>query len=259
MRTSGHFGSNVPDHGKGDDRDLAQPHGTGPDHPLVSVVIPVFNRARFLPQAVESVLAQDHRPLEVIVVDDGSTDGTPDLVGAHDFVTCIRQPHRGVSSARNAGVAASRGSILAFLDSDDLWPPRRLTVAVRHFLAHPEVGYVLGRQVLFAEPGCPVPPWVKPEWLAEPQDASNTGVLLARRETLSRVGPFNTDYAAGEDTEWLVRASEAGVPMTRLCEVLVHRRLHGANLSAETIETRKATLARVARESILRRRNREIP
>ena len=226
-----------------------------PGRPLVSVIIPTFNREGFLPQALESAFAQDYRPIEIVVVDDGSTDGTVDLLRAWPDVLCIRRPHRGVSAAYNTGIASSRGSILAFLDSDDLWPANRLTVAIAHFEAHPEIGYVLGRQILFAEPGCQVPSWVKPEWVAVPQDASNTGALLARRETFLRVGGLNTEFASGEDTEWLVRASEAGVPMTRLPEVLVQVRLHGANLSVETFASRKANVFRIARESIHRRRN----
>lgn len=252
------FAQSMTPHGrKTDAPDHRQPHENTPDRPLVSVVIPTFNGARFLPQALESLLAQDYRPLEIIAVDDGSTDGTPGLLRAHGGVRCIHQPHRGVSAARNTGIGASRGRILAFLDSDDLWPSGRLTAAVRHLVAFPEIGYTLGKQMLFAEPGCPVPSWVKPEWLIEPQDASNTAVLLARMETFSQVGLFNTDYSAGEDTEWLVRASEAGVPMARLPEVLVHKRLHDANLSGEAFDFRKATLTRIARESIRRHRNRD--
>ncbi len=244
---------------KKDPRDFQESPATGIDRPLVSVIIPTFNSARFLPQALESVAAQDYRPLEVIAVDDGSTDQTADLLRAHPWVTCLHQAHGGVSTARNAGISASRGQILAFLDSDDLWPSGRLTIAVGHFEAHPEIGYVLGKQMLFAEPGCAVPSWVRPEWLAKPQDASNTAVLLARKETFSRVGLFNTGYSVGEDTEWLVQAMEACIPMTRLAEVLVHKRLHGTNLSVESFDSRKATLARIARESILRRRNRPAP
>src|ERR1700758_2302401 len=92
------------------------------EEPLVSVIIPTFNRVHLLPQALGSVFAQNYRPIEVIVVDDGSTDGTSDLL-LRDWpqVVRIRQPQRGVSAARNTGIARSSGSFLAFLDSDNLW------------------------------------------------------------------------------------------------------------------------------------------
>ncbi len=89
------------------------------------------------------------------------------------------------------------------------------------------------------------------EWLEEPQDASNTGVLAARKVTFERVGLFNK-YISGEDTEWLVRASEAGVSMSRLPEVVLHRRIHGESLSVQTLSTRKDNLMKMARESIRR-------
>ena len=204
--------------------------------------------------AVESVFKQDYQSFEVILVDDGSTDRTAQIIGKYDKVQYIYQPNQGVASARNTGIAASRGEILAFLDSDDYWPPNRLTVTVRYFQQHPEISYVLGKQMMFVESGCAVPPWVKAEWLTELQDASNMGVLVVRRVTFDCVGLFNKDYKGGEDTEWLVRASEVGVPMARLPEVVLHRRIHGGNLSVNMIQMRKDNLMRISRESIRRKK-----
>ena len=222
--------------------------------PLISVVVPTFNSERFLLQTLDSAIAQDYRPIEIVAVDDGSTDGTWDLLRRRAGVKRIRQDHAGVSCARNRGICAATGSILAFLDSDDIWPRNRLTIAVRELEAHPEIGYVLGKEIMFAEPDYRIPAWINPEWLASPQDASNAGVLVARRETFERVGMFNVELELGEDTEWLVRAGEAGIPMARLPEVLLHRRLHGTSLSTATIASRRATVMRIAREAIQRRR-----
>ncbi len=227
------------------------------ENPLVSVVIPVYNGEKYVAHALESVFKQDYQPFEVILVDDGSTDRTAQIIGKYDNVQYIYQSKQGVSSARNKGIAASRGEIITFLDSDDFWQPNRLTVTIRYLDRHPEVGYVLGRQMMFVEPGCTVPPWVKAEWLTEPQDASNTGVLVGRRVTFDRVGLFNKDYKGGEDTEWLVRASEAGIPMARLPEIVLHRRIHGGNLSVQMIKMRKANLMRITKESIRRQQERE--
>ncbi len=225
--------------------------------PLVSVIIPVYNGEKYVVQALESVFKQDYQSFEVILVDDGSTDRTAQIIGKYDKVQYIYQPNQGVASARNTGVAASSGEIIAFLDSDDFWPPNRLTVTVRYFQQHPEISYVLGKQMMFVESGCAVPPWVKAEWLTEPQDASNTGVLVVRRVTFDRIGLFNKDYKGGEDTEWLVRASEVGVPMARLPEVVLHRRIHGGNLSVQMRKMRKTNLMRIVRESIRRQQERE--
>jgi len=109
------------------------------DHPLVSVIIPTFNRAWCLKKAIDSVLAQDYTHFELIVVDDGSTDKTPDLLAEYgDAIRVIKQPNQGVSAARNRGVAASNGVLIAFLDSDDSWYPKKLSTQVDFFMKNPE-------------------------------------------------------------------------------------------------------------------------
>lgn len=221
---------------------------------MVTVVIPTFDSAKYLPAALASVFAQEPRPEEVLVVDDGSTDETRAILAREPRVSVVALPHGGVARARNAGIEAARGDVLAFLDSDDEWPPGRMAAALRVLGERPEVHVLLGREVLFAEPGVEIPRWVRPEWLREPQDASNTAVLVARREAFERAGLFDPSYESGEDTEWLLRARQAGLGVERLPEVVVRKRLHGGNLSVETFDRRKETLARIARESIRRRR-----
>ncbi len=111
-----------------------QSHATSPHF---SVIIPVYNRERFIARAIESVLAQTYRDFELIVVDDGSTDATPQIAARYP-VRLLRQENRGVSAARNLGITAARGRIIAFLDSDDAWKPRKLEVQAAHFATHPE-------------------------------------------------------------------------------------------------------------------------
>jgi glycosyltransferase involved in cell wall biosynthesis len=108
--------------------------------PAVSVIIPTFNRWPLVREAVASVLAQSYRNFEVIVVDDGSSDGTVEKLSARrDHLKIIRQPRTGVSAARNAGARAACGHYLAFLDSDDLWLPDKLAIQIAFMRAHPEL------------------------------------------------------------------------------------------------------------------------
>jgi glycosyltransferase involved in cell wall biosynthesis len=106
--------------------------------PTVSVIIPTFNRAGMLKQAVESVLAQDFKDFELIVVDDGSTDNTSATLRSYPIVSVVQQPHTGVSAARNTGIKTATGSLIAFLDSDDLWLPKKLSIQSAFFQNHPD-------------------------------------------------------------------------------------------------------------------------
>ena len=110
------------------------------DPPQVSVIIPTYNRAGCLREAVDSVLFQEFRGFELIVVDDGSTDGTSQLLRKYGgSIRVLRQENRGVSAARNAGIAASRGELIAFLDSDDIWLSGKLACQVEFFRWNPEI------------------------------------------------------------------------------------------------------------------------
>jgi GT2 family glycosyltransferase len=109
------------------------------NRPLVSVIIPTFNRAWAVERAVDSVLDQDYRPFELIVVDDGSTDQTAEILARYgNQLTVVCQENRGVSAARNAGIARAEGDLIAFLDSDDFWRPKKLTIQVDFFTSHPD-------------------------------------------------------------------------------------------------------------------------
>lgn len=128
--------------------------------PLVSVIIPAYNARKYLPEALGSVFGQTYRPIEVIVVDDGSTDGTAEAVesyrtgaGIQDGSTlvCMRQQNAGPSAARNRGILAAKGAYITFLDSDDLWPSGKLSRQVELMEANPDAGLVFGDVQRFTE------------------------------------------------------------------------------------------------------------
>ena len=222
------------------------------ERPLVTVVIPAFEAEALLPEALESVLAQDYERREVIVVDDGSTDGTPAVASRYP-VKCVRQPNRGLAAARNAGVTAGEGSLVAFLDADDLWLPGKLSAEVAYLVAHPELGYVLSRMQRVLMPGAPWPPGTPAEWFEEPQPGTLPSSGLVRRSVLEAVGPFDSRFRAGPDTEWHARATDAGVRWEMLPEVLVHYRIHGANMSYDNL-LMKREMFDLLRASLARKR-----
>lgn len=225
------------------------------DRPLVTVVMAVFNGAEFVGEALESVLAQHYRPTEVIVVDDGSHDDTGEVVRGFPSVRYIRQENQGPAAARNTGIAAATGEFVAFVDHDDRIPPTKLEVQVGHLLAHPELGCVLGRQEILLEPGTTAPDWLRRDRVLNDLGGINFVTAVIRRPILDQLGGFDPSFRTAEDRDLLVRMRAAGVGIEVLPDVVLQRRVHGANLSNEN-STRPTPhpLLRSLRATIDRRR-----
>jgi glycosyltransferase involved in cell wall biosynthesis len=226
--------------------------------PLVSVVIAAYNEQAYIAEALHSVLAQTYRPIEVIVVDDGSTDHTADITAemAHASPTpaikLVRLAHHGQSTARNTGLERSSGDYWTIFDADDLMPPDRLAHQVTHLEQHPEHDIVLGLTQAFTNPGEPKPRHYNPRWDAGPFPG-HAGTMMARRAVLATVGGYDESMALGEDLDWQARAKAAGVRAGALDRVCLHYRVHRANTSSDTRANRVATL-QLLRASVQRRR-----
>lgn len=231
-------------------------------HPLVSCIVPVFNGERYLSEAVDSILKQTHRQLEIIVVDDGSTDATASMVRRYgERVRYVCQPHAGAPTARNRGLQEARGPFVAFLDADDLWHADKLTLQLARFAERPELELSVTHLQNFWIPELQAEAErFRDHPLAAPQPGYVTVTLLARRTLFDRVGGFNTAMPVGDPTEWFVRAAEHHAVMELLPQTLVWRRMHHANLSWESGVQRRMTpamqaaLAGVVKESLDRRR-----
>lgn len=209
--------------------------------PLVSVIIPTFNRAGWLTETIESVLSQTYPNLELIVVDDGSTDDTAEVVQRFgNRLTHLRQANRGVSAARNRGVAASRGAWVAFLDSDDLWRPNKVAAQVAMFQSQPEVA-VCYTDEIWIRHGVRVNPkrihQKHTGWLFEPslpRCIISPSSIMMRRSLWTRLGGFDERLPACEDYDLWLRMT-ARVPVTLLPEAfIVKRGGHADQLSRTT-------------------------
>jgi glycosyltransferase involved in cell wall biosynthesis len=218
---------------------------------LVSVVMPAFNEEAFIAEALDSVLAQAYEPVELIVVDDGSTDRTAEIAAARG-ASILRQPRRGPAVARNAGLAASHGDYWTIVDADDVIPADRLSLQVAHLEAHPDHAMVFGLAEAFVTPGEPRPAHYNPVWEDGPY-AGHSGTLLARRGLLEAVGPFDETLSLGEDVEWLARAKDARVRSGLVDRVVLRYRVHARNTSRDPNANREAMLM-IARGSVRRRR-----
>ena len=207
----------------------------------VSVVIPAYNAATFLGEAIESVFAQDGPAREVIVVDDGSTDATGAVAASFAEVRVITQANGGIAAARNTGLREASAPFVAFLDADDIWPAGRL--AALHAALTGGVDAVFGKAVQFGQG--------REE--TAPQPALLAGTMLIRREAVARIGDFDEAVKMGEFVDWWARAEEAGVRWRQIPDVVLRRRIHGTNTGIVQAANR-VDYARVLRAALERRR-----
>jgi glycosyltransferase involved in cell wall biosynthesis len=225
-------------------------------HDLISVIIPVYNCERYLAQAIDSVLAQTYSPLEIIVVDDGSTDDSARVAQSYSEVRYFWQENGGISAARNRGIDAITGDFVAFLDSDDLWSSEKLQRQIEAFAATPDLDVVFGWVRQFISPD--IDDAIKAQLYCppEPMAGYHAGAMLVRREALLRVGGFDPQYRTGEFLDWYKRAQEAQLQMQLIDGVVMERRMHGQN---HVIQQRKAAsdYARVLKAALDRKRSQQ--
>lgn len=222
---------------------------------LVSVIIPAFNAAAFLPNALASIERQGYRPLEIIVVDDGSTDETAqvarNLPGVSHY---FHQENKGPSAARNLGLKNAQGEFIAFLDADDEWPAGKLELQLGRLRSEPRLDIVLGRIQYISLPGAEIL-----DLPFETEDRTLTHVHLGsgvyRASVFDRVGLFEETLRYSEDVDWFMRAREEDVAMVILGNVTLLYQLHAGNMT-RAMSSERSNLAKVMRRSLERRRQR---
>ena len=222
--------------------------------PEVSVVIAAHNAERHLGEAISSVLAQTRRDLEVVVVDDGSTDRTRAIAeGFGEPVRCLSREQGGIGAGRNFGVRHAQGKYLAFLDADDLWVEDKLERQFEAFASHPEVNLMLGLVQEFISPELDPAAAARIRCSPEPRPGYLPGALLVARETFERVGEFKEDLRVGEFVDWMARARELGLRDLVLPREVLRRRLHDENQSVRHRDD-MGDFARVVKAALDRRR-----
>lgn len=220
----------------------------------VSVVIPVFNRKCYLPEAIESVFNQSVPPYEVIVVDDGSTDGSAEVIKSFASVRYHFQPNQGVAAARNQGVRLAEGSFFAFLDSDDRWIVNKLSQQLSAFTANPDLDIVFGHVRQFYSPELDESARQAIRIPKEVISGYHAGVMLIRREAFFKVGFFESHLKCGEFVSWYLRAIDSGLQIEMLPEVVMQRRLHQMN-HGRTDSLDRSDYVRIIKASLDRRRS----
>lgn len=223
------------------------------NNPLISVIIPVYNGDRYLAQTIESVLAQTYSPIEIILVDDGSTDGSAEIAKSYSEVDYIYQSNQGVSVARNNGIAAAKGEFIAFIDADDLWISDKLSVQIDLLVNNPHFAGNMVQYRNFLELGINPPNGLGKDFFDKIHIGYIPSTLVVRKTVFQKIGLFNFNYRYHEDFDWFVRVKDAGLSMPVIDKVLVNKRYHDINLSYQGLKDR-TYLTKIFKESLERKR-----
>lgn len=222
----------------------------------ISVLIPFYNTEKYLAEAIQSVLDQTLQPMEILLLDDGSTDGSAKI--AESFkpqISLFHQENAGISAARNALLEKAQGEYIAFLDADDLWPADHLKKLFKPFRSNRQLGIVSGNVEQFLSPDVENP-------VAEIPDGNKVlkgyvmGTFLIKEEIFEKVGFFNEELTIAETVDWFSRVKDEGIGFKMIDDIVLRRRVHTTNSGIRHRDNRhdytKALMA-----SIKRKRERE--
>lgn len=215
--------------------------------PLVSVIVPVYNGSKYLSQALESILSQDLKKLEIIVVDDGSTDSSAQIAKLYP-VRYYHRVHSGLSATLNHGISLAKGDFFSFSDQDDLWIKTKLSMQMAIFDKYPTLDMVFGRVRQFRDTEVG-----KSDNRNLIKGSLMKGTMLIRRESFYRVGPFNTKWTLGEFIDWYLRAHDLGLKSYTLPNILYKRRIHTTNMGI-TFRRKRKDYVHILKESLDRRK-----
>ena len=222
-------------------------------NPLVSVVLPTYNAQEYIAEAIESILSQHYSPLEIIVIDDGSTDNTKEILADYEDHICYSfQENAGPAAARNAGLKKASGEFIAFSDADDLWPHGKLMHQLKPMLSDAELEIVVGREkVEYLDNAREI--FHGEELFMDPLVCQSMPVSLIRKSVFDKIGYFDENLFYFEDWDWHLRAREKELKILANSEVAnIHRR-HASNMTHDRRKMNRYVV-QLFRKAMIRRR-----
>jgi glycosyltransferase involved in cell wall biosynthesis len=222
--------------------------------PLVSVIVTCFNRQNYIGEAIESILHQTFDDYEIIVIDDGSVDGSAEICkGYGSRVKYFFQENRGASDAKNSGVTRARGKYISFLDSDDIWDFDKLHIQTTYLANNDETDILYSHARQFLSPELSADECARLHCPLDPMAAPTSGTMLVKKSVFEQVGNFRTDLLVGIEIEWYLRAKSLGFSSVTLPNVLLNRRIHATN-SGTTHRLERQQHLDILKQHINRRR-----
>ena len=225
------------------------------NNPLISVMMPTYNNAKYIKQAIESIYAQNYDNIEIIVVDDGSTDNTKEIVQQYKGIKYFYIEHKGIPFARNLVLEKSKGEYIAILDSDDYWLPEKLNMQIQYFKDHPdcEIVFTKFKNIIDNEK-------IRNDRITineknrEEKEKKHLPTALIKKSLFEKYGVFDEDFQTGEDSELMFRFEKNGVNLNHyVATILYIRRLHGNNITLRVREKYSKYLMKVLRKGILKK------
>lgn len=218
------------------------------------MIIPVYNAEKYVAQAIESVLGQTFNQIEIIAVNDGSTDNSAEVLSTYsNRIQIISSTNKGIGAARNLGVSKSQGRFLAFLDADDYWDLRKLEVQMEMFEQNPGLDIVYCSFMEFLSPDLSAEMMANRMLKASAMSGAVAGTSLVKKSSFDKVGLFSEQWKTGEYIDWYARAKEQNLMMKHIDHCLYHRRSHSDNHTVRESESKRDYL-HVLKASLDRRR-----
>jgi glycosyltransferase involved in cell wall biosynthesis len=230
-----------------------------PDLPgeRLSVIMAVWNGERYIGEALDSLLDQSRPAEEIVVVDDGSTDRTAEILASYGpALRVVQQENAGSYAALNRGIATSTGTLLTFFDHDDLCTPSSLACRRTHLETHPELDGVFGLVDQFVSPELGPEVARRYRLVLGPRPVELLPALMVRRQAFDRVGPLDASRRTKSNIDWISRSRDAGVRLAMLPELVLRRRVHTSNISLQATREGNADLLAVVRAHHRRRQAR---
>ncbi len=223
--------------------------------PRISVIMVVRNGEAYILQALQSIWMSDQQPDEVLVIDGHSSDATVPLAQSMPGVTVVAQRGTGIANAYNQAIAAATGDLLTFISHDDLWLPCKLDRQLALMNSNPDLMFSVTLVEHFLDAGVAPPAGYRTDLLDAPVPGYLMESLMVRPAAFAKIGMFNPEFAVSEDSDWFMRARDAGLKSAVLQEVLVKKRVH-ADSATMTQKNMSNQLLSALRSSIQRKRSR---